>query len=191
MPAILEAWSPGDCGGRAIAETLLGDNNPAGRLPVSFPKRIGQLPVYYNHFPSKGNSYVDGDDSPQFVFGHGLSYTTFKYDHLTVTPPAGNDGDVLASFTLANTGPRDGDEVAQVYLHETTASVATPVKELKAFSRVHLKAGETQTMTLRIKKANLAVWGASRTWNVEPGEYTATVGGSSEASLSATFEIKD
>ena len=189
IPAILEAWYPGEFGGRAIAETLLGDNNPAGRLPVSFPKRIGQLPVYYNHFPSKGNSYVEGDAAPQFVFGHGLSYTTFQYDHLRVTSPATDEGEVLVSFDLTNTGSRDGDEVAQVYVHETTASVATPVKELKAFSRVHLKAGETQTITLRIKKAGLAVWGALRTWNVEPGEYTATVGGSSAASLSAKFNL--
>ena len=189
IPAILEAWYPGEFGGRAIAETLLGDNNPAGRLPVSFPKRIGQLPVYYNHFPSKGNSYVEGDAAPQFVFGHGLSYTTFQYDHLRVTSPATDEGEVLVSFDLTNTGSRDGDEVAQVYVHETTASVATPVKELKAFSRVHLKAGETQTITLRIKKAGLAVWGALRTWNVEPGEYTATVGGSSAASLSAKFKL--
>jgi len=191
IPAILEAWYPGEFGGRAIAETLLGDNNPAGRLPVSFPKRIGQLPVYYNHFPSKGNDYVDGDAAPQFVFGEGLSYTTFQYDHLQVTPPASGDGDVLVSFDLANTGARDGDEVAQVYVHETTASVATPVQELKAFSRVHLKAGETQTVVLKIKKANLAVWGASRTWTVEPGEYTVTVGGSSAASRSVKFELRD
>jgi beta-glucosidase len=98
---------------------------------------------------------------------------------------------VLVAFDLANTGARDGDEVAQVYVHETTASVATPVLELKAFSRVHLKAGETQTVVLKIKKADLAVWGASRTWNVEPGEYTVTVGGSSAASQSVTFELKD
>ena len=191
IPAILEAWYPGEFGGRAIAETLLGDNNPAGRLPVSFPKRIGQLPVYYNHFPSKGNNYVDGDAAPQFVFGHGLSYTTFQYDHVRVTPPPSDDGEVVVSFDLANTGTRDGDEVAQVYVHETTASVATPVQELKAFSRVHLKAGETQTVVLKIKKANLAVWGARRTWTVEPGEYTITMGGSSAASQSVKFELKD
>jgi len=191
VPAILEAWYPGEFGGQAIAETLLGDNNPAGRLPVSFPKRIGQLPVYYNHFPSKGNNYVEGDATPQFVFGQGLSYTTFQYDQVRVTPPNQSDGDVVVAFELANTGARDGDEVAQVYVHETTASVATPVQELKAFSRVHLKAGETQTITLHIKRANLAVWGASRTWNVEPGEYTATVGGSSAASRSVKFELKD
>lgn len=190
VPAILEAWYPGEFGGQAVAETLFGGNNPAGRLPVSFPKRVGQLPVFYNHFPSKQNNYIAGDDSPQFVFGFGLSYTTFKYDHLAVTPPpAGSGGDVLVSFDLTNTGNRDGDEVAQVYLRETTASVATPVKALKAFSRIHLKAGETRNVTLHVKQADLAVWGAGHTWKLEPGEFTATVGGSSEGGLSAKFTL--
>lgn len=191
VPAILEAWYPGEFGGRAVAETLFGDNNPAGRLDVSFPKRVGQLPVYYNHFPSKRNNYIDGDDSPQFVFGFGLSYTTFKYDHLTVAAlPAGSSDDVLVSFDLTNTGRRAGDEVAQVYVRETTASVATPVKALKAFARVHLTAGETRRITLHVKQAALAVWGASREWRIEPGEFTVSVGGSSNASLSAKFILK-
>ncbi len=206
VPAILEAWYPGEFGGRAIAETLFGDNNPAGRLPVSFPKSVGQLPVFYNHFPSKNNNYIDGNDSPQFVFGFGLSYTTFKYDHLTVTAPqipASGDPalldpdlfktkfpDILVSFDLTNTGNRDGDEVAQLYVRQTTASVATPVKALKGFSRVHLRAGETQHLTLRIKKTDLAVWGANKTWNVEPGEYAVTVGGSSNQGLVAKFTLR-
>jgi beta-glucosidase len=190
VPAILEAWYPGEFGGRAVAETLFGDNNPAGRLPVSFPKRVGQLPVFYNHFPSKGNNYIDGDDSPQFVFGFGLSYTTFKYDHLTVTAPGPGGDDVLVSFDLTNTGGCAGDEVAQLYVRQTTASVATPVKALKGFSRVHLRAGETQPLTLRIKKSDLAVWGAHKTWSVEPGEYTVSVGGSSSPGLAAKFTLK-
>jgi beta-glucosidase len=187
VPAILEAWYPGEFGGRAIAETLFGDNNPAGRLPVTFPKNVGQLPVFYNHFPSKNNNYVDSNDSPQFVFGYGLSYTTFKYSNLNVEQRA---DDVSVSFDLTNTGHRDGDEVAQVYLHETTASVATPIKALKAFSRVHLTAGETKSITLQIPRGELAVWGANQAWEVEPGEFTASVGGSSEADLSAKFVIK-
>jgi beta-glucosidase len=185
VPAILEAWYPGERGGQAVAETLFGDNNPAGRLPVSFPKRVGQLPVFYNHFPSKRNEYVDGDDSPQFVFGFGLSYTTFKYDHLRVTAPAvGSSDDVLVSFDLSNTGARDGDEVAQVYVRETTASVATPEKALKAFSRIHLQAGESRNVTLHVRQADLAVWGASHEWRVEPGEFTMSVGGSLNPHLS-------
>ena len=191
VPAILEAWYAGEFGGRAIAETLFGVNNPAGRLPVTFPKSVGQLPVFYNHFPSKGKRYVDGDASPQFLFGFGLSYTTFKYDHLTVTPPtAGSSDDILVSFDLQNTGSRDGDEIAQVYVHQSTASVATPVKELKGFSRVHLQVGETQHLTLHINKSSLAIWGATQEWKTEPGEYTVTVGGGSAGDLSAKFTIR-
>ncbi|MGA3170744.1 MAG: glycoside hydrolase family 3 N-terminal domain-containing protein [Chthoniobacteraceae bacterium] len=190
IPAILEAWYPGPFGGRAIAETLFGDNNPAGRLPVSFPKNVGQLPVFYNHFPSKGDRYVGGDDSPQFVFGFGLSYTTFNYDHLTVAPPApGTGDDVLVSFNLTNTGQRDGDEVAQAYVRETTASVATPIKALKAFLRVHLKSGETKSITLHIRQSDLAVWGADRKWEVEPGQFTVKLGGSSTGGLYGKFTL--
>lgn len=185
VPAILEAWYPGEFGGRAIAETIFGDNNPAGRLPVSFPRDVGQLPVFYNYFPAKGNKYVDGNDSPQFVFGFGLSYTTFKYERLKVTAPApGSEDDVLACFDLTNTGRRAGDEVAQVYVRETTASVATPVKSLKGFLRVHLQPAETKALTVRLKQADLAVWGANRQWKTEAGEYTITVGGSSTGGLS-------
>jgi beta-glucosidase len=191
VPAILEAWYPGEFGGRAIAETLFGDNNPAGRLSVSFPKDVGQLPVFYNHFPSKRNNYVDGDDSPQFIFGFGLSYTTFKYSDLTVTAPAsGSTNDVLVSFDLTNTGDREGDEVAQAYIRETTASVATPIRALKAFSRIHLQAGETKLVALNIPQSELAVWGADQQWEVEPGEFTVYVGGNSDASLSAKFLLK-
>jgi beta-glucosidase len=190
VPAILEAWYPGEFGGQAIAETLFGDNNPAGRQPVSFPRSVGQLPVYYNHFPSKTNHYINGDDSPLFSFGYGLSYTTFKYDHLTVAvPAAGSGGDVVVSFDLTNTGNRDGDEVAQAYVRETTASVATPIKALKAFSRVHLKAGETKSIALHIKQSDLEVWGAERQWELEPGEFTVTVGSSSSADLSTRFDL--
>ena len=189
--AILEAWYPGEFGGCATAETLFGDNNPAGRLSISFPKNVGQLPVFYDHFPSKRNRYVDGDDSPQFVFGYGLSYTTFKYGHLEVTaPPSGSNDDVLVKFDLTNTGDRDGDEVAQAYVRETTASVATPERALKAFSRIHLKAGETRSVTLHIKKNDLAIWGASQQWSVEPGEFTVWVGGDSRATLTKRFNLE-
>jgi beta-glucosidase len=158
---------------------------------VTFPKSVGQLPVFYNHFPSKNNNYVDENDSPQFVFGFGLSYTTFKYSHLNITTPSPDSADdVLVSFDITNTGERDGDEVAQVYMRETTASVATPVKVLKAFSRVHLKAGETKSITLQVPRRELAVWGANQEWEVEPGEFTASIGGSSDADLSAKFTLK-
>jgi beta-glucosidase len=191
VPAILEAWYPGESGGRAIAETLFGDNNPGGRLPISFPRSVGQLPDYYNHFPSRKDSYIEGDSSPLFVFGQGLSYTTFKYSGLTVSAPSvRNNDDVVVSCTLANTGSREGDEVAQLYIHQETASVAVPVKELKGFSRMHLKPNESKTITFHLKPSDLAVWGANREWNVEPGKYTVTVGGNSASGLSAKFTLK-
>ncbi|MGA2245020.1 MAG: glycoside hydrolase family 3 N-terminal domain-containing protein [Verrucomicrobiota bacterium] len=191
VPAILEAWYPGEFGGRAIAETLFGDNNPGGRLPVSFPKNVGQLPVYYNHFPSKQNNYVENDDSPLYSFGFGLSYTRFKYDHLEATVPAAGCADaVWVSFDLSNAGSRDGDEVAQLYIRETTASVATPVKALKRFSRVHLQPGETRRIEFHLQAADLAVWGADHKWKMEPGEFTMTVGGSSLANLTTQCVLK-
>ena len=189
VPAILEAWYPGEFGGRAIAETLFGDNNPAGRLPISFPRDVGRLPDYYNHLYSKKGSYIEGDDSPLFVFGHGLSYTTFKYSDLNVSAPSGHD-DVLVSCKLTNTGSREGDEVAQLYVHLETASVAVPVRELKGFSRIHLSPNESKIITFHLKQSDLAVWGASREWRVEPGEYAVAVGGDSSGGLTAKFALK-
>jgi beta-glucosidase len=191
VPAILEAWYPGELGGRAIAETLFGDNNPAGRLPITFPRSAGQLPDFYNHFPSKKDSYIEGDSSPLFVFGYGLSYTTFKYDGPTVTaPPIQSGEDVLVSCKVTNTGGRESDEVAQLYIRQETASVATPIKALKGFLRIHLKPGESQVLTFHLKQSDLAVWGATQEWRVEPGDYKATVGGSSASGLSARFTLK-
>jgi len=188
VPAILEAWYPGEFGGRAIAETLFGDNNPAGRLTITFPRSVGQLPDFYDHFPSRKDSYIEGDSSPLFVFGHGLSYTTFKYDQLAVGTPSMDD-DFTVSVRVANTGTREGDEVAQLYVRQETASVVTPVKALKGFSRIHLLAGESKTVLFRLKPASLAVWGASQQWKVEPGKYTIFVGGSSQATLSSQFTL--
>ncbi len=191
VPAILEAWYPGDFGGRAIAETLFGDNNPAGRLPISFPRSVGQIPSYYNHFPSKKDSYIEGDSSPLFTFGHGLSYTTFKYDDLTITAPkAHGTDDVLVFCKITNTGSRAGDEVAQLYVHQETASVVTPVKSLKGFLRIHLEPKETKTVTFHLKQSELAVWDASHAWRVEPGEFTVMVGGGSSDGLSARFTLE-
>ncbi|HEX4265137.1 MAG TPA: glycoside hydrolase family 3 N-terminal domain-containing protein [Verrucomicrobiae bacterium] len=191
VPAILEAWYAGESGGQAIAETLFGDNNPAGRLPISFPRSIGQLPDFYNHFPSKNKPYIEGDGSPLFTFGHGLSYATFKYSDLTVTAPSTHSADdVLVSFRLANTGKRDGDEVAQLYVRQETASVATPIKSLKGFWRVHLNPGEAKEISFHLPQSELAVWDANQEWRVEPGEYTITVGGDSSGGLPAKFNLK-
>ena len=189
VPAILEAWYPGEFGGRAIAETLFGDNNPAGRLTISFPRSVGQLPDFYDHFPSRKDSYIEGDSSPLFVFGHGLSYTIFQYDQLAVSTPSMDD-DFTVSVRVANTGNREGDEVAQLYVRQETASVVTPIEALKGFSRIHLQAGESKTVVFRLKPADLAVWGASQQWKVEPGKYKVRVGGSSQATLSGQFILE-
>jgi beta-glucosidase len=191
VPAILEAWYPGEFGGRAIAETLFGDNNPAGRLPITFPRSVGQLPDYYNHFPSKNNSYVEGDSSPLFAFGHGLSYTTFQYGNLHVEASGTHENaDVIISCKITNTGEREGDEVTQLYVHQETASVATPVKALKGFSRIQLKPHESKSVTFHLKTTELAIWDANHEWRVEPGEYAVSLGGSSARGESAKFTLK-
>jgi beta-glucosidase len=188
VPAILEAWYPGEFGGQAIAETLFGDNNPAGRLTITFPSSVGQLPMFYNSDPSRTYKYVDNDGKPLFPFGFGLSYTTFGYDHLAVQPPApGSPDDVKVTVDITNTGNCEGDEVAQFYVREDVSSVETPSRALKGFSRIHLKPQETRTVVFHIPQNQLAVWNAERRWVVEPGRYTLWVGGSSLASLTTSF----
>ena len=191
VPAILEAWYPGEFGGKAIAETLFGENNPAGRLTITFPRSVGQLPVFYNSDPSRMRKYVDDDGKPLFPFGFGLSYTTFRYDHLAAQPPApGGGGDIVVIADVTNTGDREGEEVAQLYLRQDVSSVETPDRSLKGFSRIRLKPQETKTVTFRIPQEQLAVWNAEGKWAVEPGSYTVWVGGSSEASLSRQFSLR-
>jgi beta-glucosidase len=190
VSAILEAWYPGEFGGKAIAETLFGDNNPAGRLTVTFPRNVGQLPDFYNFDPSRTHKYVDDDGTPVFPFGFGLSYTSFRYDHLAVRSPApGSDGEILVTVDVTNNGNRRGEEVAQLYVREDVSSVETPERSLKGFSRTDLNPGETKNVTFRIPQSQLAVWNAESEWKVEAGHYTIWVGGSSQASLTAQFVI--
>lgn len=190
IPAILEAWYPGEFGGQAVAETLLGDNNPAGRLTITVPRSVGQLPDFYNFDPSRMHKYVDDDGEPLFPFGFGLSYTTFAYGHLTVqAPPQGSKADIMVSADVTNTGEREGDEVAQLYVREDVSSVETPERSLQGFSRIHLKPHEARTVLFRISQDQLAVWNRDRQWVVEPGKYTIWVGGSSQASLSSQFSL--
>lgn len=190
IPAILEAWYPGEFGGQAIAESLFGENNPGGKLTVSFPRSVGQLPDYYNFDPSKSSKYVDGTRKPLFPFGFGLSYTTFRYDGLSVSPQQlGSTGDVNVSVRVTNTGKREGDEVVQLYLRHDYSSVEVPDRELKGFKRIHLRPSESQIVTFHLKRSELAVWNSEHRWDVEPGDYTVMVGGSSEASLNAKFTI--
>ncbi len=190
VPAILEAWYPGEFGGKAIAETIFGDNNPAGRLTVTFPRSVGELPDFYNFDPSRTHNYVDADGAPLFAFGFGLSYTTFRYDHLTVLgAERGSDADVVVKVDVTNDGDRRGDEVAQLYVRQDVGSVETPERALKGFSRIALNPGETKNVTFRIPQDELAVWNAENKWMVESGSYTVWAGGSSQASLTTKFVI--
>ena len=189
VPAILEAWYPGEFGGQAIAETLFGGNNPAGRLTITFPKSTGQLPVYYSYDPSRTHKYVDDDARPLFPFGWGLSYTTFRYDGLVVDPPS-QGKPIHAHVQVTNTGTRDGDDVVQLYLREDYTSVETPERALKGFSRIHLTAGERRTVTFEIPQSELQVWNTEHKWVIEPGHVTIWVGGSSEATLQSGFTLQ-
>jgi beta-glucosidase len=191
IAAILEAWYPGEFGGKAVAETLFGDNNPGGKLTITFPRSVGQLPDFYNADPSRVWKYEDSSGQPMFPFGFGLSYTTFRYDRLAVQAPAPDSrGDIRVTVAVTNTGDRAGDETAQLYMRENVSSVETPERALKGFSRVDLQPGETRTVTFLVPQRQLAVWNAEKKWAVEPGRYTVWVGDSSRASLNTEFNLR-
>lgn len=196
IPAILEAWLPAQEGGAAVANVLFGDVNPGGKLPVSFPRGVGQIPVYYGHKPSGGRShwygsYIDMPTDPLFAFGHGLSYTTFEYSALTITPEQTNAGGTVSiAVTVRNTGDRAGDEVVQLYVHDPVASVTRPVQELKGFKRVTLQPGEHKTITFMLEVQHMGFYDRAMNFVVEPGE-TAVMVGSSSGDIRARgkFEI--
>ncbi|HEY1902026.1 MAG TPA: glycoside hydrolase family 3 N-terminal domain-containing protein [Terracidiphilus sp.] len=190
VPAILEAWYPGEFGGQAMVMTLFGDNNPGGHLTVTFPRSVGVLPDYYNYDPSKNHRYVDGDDTPVFPFGFGLSYTSFRFDGLRIEAPALGKGAVTATVNVTNTGKVAGDEVAQLYIRQDVSSVETPERALKGFVRVRLEPGQTKAVTFEVPQSELALWNAEKTWVVEPGAYTAWVGDSSQAALTGKFLLQ-
>ncbi len=191
IPAILEAWYPGEFGGQAVAETLFGANDPAGHLTISFPRSTGELPDYYNSDPSRGRKYVDDKGAPLFPFGFGLSYTTYRYSNVAVqVPPRASKADVLVTVDVTNTGEREGDEVAQLYIREDVSSVETPARSLKGFSRVHLKPHEMSTVTFRVPQDQLAIWNQESKWVVEHGNYTIWVGSSSEATVSTKINLQ-
>lgn len=171
--ALLTAYYPGEQGGNAIAEVLFGDYNPAGRLPVSVPRHVGQLPVYYNKPAPAAHDYVEMSAKPLYPFGYGLSYTTFEYSDLTVT---GLD----ATFKVTNTGNCKGDEVVQLYLHQDISTVVQPERQLKAFERITLDPGETREVTLHLDYGDLAIVDADMQWTVEPGTYHLLIGSSSK-----------
>jgi len=191
IPAILEAWYPGEEGGNAIADVLFGDYNPGGKLPISFPQSVGQIPVYYNRKPSSFNDYINTDAQPLFPFGHGLSYTKFSYSDLKITPPQVKSLEgVKISFKVKNTGSRAGDEVVQLYIHDRVASVERPVKELKGFKRFTLQADEEKEIIFTLFPEQLAFYDEFMRLTVEPGVFEVMVGSSSEdIRLSGEFEV--
>ncbi|WP_412468485.1 glycoside hydrolase family 3 N-terminal domain-containing protein [Pedobacter sp. KLB.chiD] len=179
VPAILDAWYPGQEGGNAIADVLFGDYNPAGRLTISVPKSVGQLPVYYNsRYPEK-HDYIEMDAKPLYPFGYGLSYTTFAYQNLQIEPGPGQKT-VNVKIDLKNTGSTDGEEVVQLYLQHKKSSVVMPVKQLIKFKRVALKAGEQKTISFSINQSDLEIYNQKMQWEVEAGTYHLMVGGSSD-----------
>lgn len=180
--AIVEAWYPGEKGGLAIAEVLAGDVNPGGKLPITFPRTTGQLPLYYNYKPSgRIYDYVDLTGKPLFPFGHGLSYTTFAYRNLSISVEGtGDDRLIKIGLEVENTGKRAGDEVVQLYVHDKVASVARPVKELKAFRRITLNPGEVQSVAFSLPVQRFGLLDEMLQLVVEPGEFEILIGSSSE-----------
>lgn len=187
--ALLTAYYPGEAGGTAIADVLFGDYNPAGRLPISVPRSEGQLPVYYNKRAPLPHNYVEMQATPLFPFGYGLSYTTFHYANLQVNKVG--ERRYALSFDLTNTGKRDGEEVAQLYLTPETASVVQPVKQLKHFKRVAIKKGETVRVTFDLFPEDFQIIGSSLQPVIEPGPFHVFVGPSSEVkALQHTIDVK-
>ncbi|MFC1725401.1 glycoside hydrolase family 3 C-terminal domain-containing protein, partial [candidate division KSB1 bacterium] len=179
--AVVEAWYPGEAGGSAVADVIFGDYNPAGRLPITFPVSEAQLPLYYNHKPTgRGDDYLNMTGYPLFPFGHGLSYTTFKYSDLRITPGEVKvDGKAKASFTVTNSGNVQGEEVVQLYIKDQTASFSRPVMELKGFERISLLPGEIKEITMEITPEILSMLDKNLNWVVEPGDFSIMIGSSS------------
>lgn len=193
VPAILEMWFPGEAGGRAVADTLFGDYNPGGRLPITFPKSVGQIPFNFPTHP--GAQARDGGQvqGALFPFGHGLSYTTFKYANLHVSPErSGTQAHIEVSCDVTNTGARAGDEVVQLYLRDDYSSVVTFERVLRGFRRIHLEPGKTERVTFTLTPQHLQLYDRNNQWVVEPGRFTVWVGASSEdLRLEGSFVLGD
>lgn len=200
--ALLEAWYSGTEGGNAVADILFGDYNPSGKLPMSFPRSVGQIPTYYSHLntgrpynPEKPNKYTsryfDEANGPLYPFGYGLSYTTFTVSDVKMSAPTMKaDGKVEASVEVKNTGDRAGETVVQLYLQDVTASMSRPVKELKGFKKVMLKPGETQTVSFPIDVEGLKFWNAQMKHVAEPGKFNVFIGLDSARVKQGEFELK-
>ncbi len=200
VPAIIEAWLPGEQGGKAVAEILFGDVNPSGRLSVTVPRHAGQLPVYYNYKKSKqmwirqgwGHAYVDMEPTPLYPFGFGLGYTTFDYCGLRLSPRTISPSEAVeVQVEVKNTGDRPGMETVQLYLEDVVSSVTTPVKQLRGFAKLALAPGETKNCTFRFTADDLALYDKTLHRVVEPGQFRVMVGSSSEdIRLTDQFEVR-
>ncbi|GGB80375.1 glycosyl hydrolase [Flavobacterium suaedae] len=203
MDAILEAWFPGTMGGDAIAQTLYGMNVPSGKLPMTFPRNVGQVPIYYNHKntgrPYLGEKdpeqkyksrYIDVDNSPLFPFGYGLSYTTFIYSNLKLSSNTMDmNGSIEVSVDVANIGKYDGEEVVQLYIQDKVGSVTRPVKELKGFEKIKIQRGENKTVTFTVTPKDLRFYDIDMEFTAEPGDFEVTVGGNSVSGLTDKFVL--
>ena len=200
IDAILETWFLGTTTGDAIADVLSGDYNPSGKLPVTFPYHVGQIPIYHSLLPTGRpleeenkytTKYLDIPNEPLYVFGYGLSYTTFDYSDVTLSSASlSNGGSIQASVTVTNSGGVAGEEVVQLYIHDKIGSLSRPVKELKGFEKIALNPGESKVVTFQISDEQLSFYRANGTFGVEPGDFTVFIGGNSHDTKSATFSMQ-
>jgi len=203
FPAILNVWFGGSEAADAICDVVFGDVSPSGKLTTTFPKNVGQIPLYYNHlntgrpleagkwFSKFRSNYLDIDNDPLYPFGYGLSYTTFCYGDLQLSNNSMNErGKITASVTVTNTGNYDADEIVQMYIRDMVGSVARPVKELKGFERIHLKKGESRTVSFDITAEQLKFYNSALNWVCEPGEFEVMVGGNSRDVQTKKFSLQ-
>lgn len=178
--AILECWYLGQEAGNALADVIFGEVNPSGKLPISVARSVGHLPVFYNYKPTARRGFLWDDTSPLYAFGFGLSYTTFNYQNVRLEKETINKAEeTKVMVDVTNTGKMNGDEVVQMYIRDKISSVTRPVKELKGFSKISFKPGETKTVTLEISPEKLSMWDYDMNWVVEPGDFDIMVGSSS------------
>jgi beta-glucosidase len=202
VPAILNTWFGGSEAGDAIADVLFGSVNPSGKLSTTFPQNVGQVPLYYAHkntgrplsgpwFQKFQSNYIDVSNEPVYPFGYGLSYTSFMYSNVKLDKPSMTQAETLTvSVDVTNTGKYDGAEVVQLYIRDWVGSVTRPVKELKGFKKVMIKAGETQTVTFQLTKEELSFYNYELKWGAEPGEFSVFVGGNSRDVKEAKFTLQ-
>jgi beta-glucosidase len=198
-PALLEAWYPGTEGGDAVADVLFGKVNPSGKLPMSFPRDVGQIPISYNELPTGRpvdpnnkytSKYLDVPNDPQYAFGYGLSYTTFSVSGVHAPTSVSRNGSFQVTANVANTGSRAGTDVVQLYLHESDTSILQPVRKLEGFQRVTVPAGQSKTVTFTVGPKNLGFYNDQGQFVVEPGPFDLWVGDSSTGGQHTTFSLR-